>query len=364
MRHDAEIAEQMIFRGEHRNIIIGTHSLGRIGPALITSRELLELLRSPFSDEQLAGGLAHVVVEIDDADALGAVADAGSLPIVVIGIGRGEQLEDPPRLFDVVLADDDPLLAGVLATVGHNPVAARSLAVLLRATAALSIDNGLASESAVYSTLQGGAEFATWRAANTLRPATPTNRPAAIASRSGDTLRIVLDRPARHNAFGRDMRDAVSEALALAVVDDSIQRIEMSGNGPSFCSGGDLGEFGSFADPADAHVTRLSRSPARLMAQLSDRTRVHIHGACMGAGIELPAFAGHVSAHPDSAIALPELSLGLIPGAGGTVSITRRIGRQRCALLALCGSPVSASTALEWGLIDEISPTTGAASRP
>jgi enoyl-CoA hydratase/carnithine racemase len=74
----------------------------------------------------------------------------------------------------------------------------------------------------------------------------------------------------------------------------------------------------------------------------------------MGAGIELSAFAAHVSAHPDAQIALPEISLGLIPGAGGTVSMTRRAGRRRCAQLALLGQSISAATALEWGLIDEI----------
>ena len=354
----------MIFRGKHRNIIIGALSVAGIRPATITTRELLELLRSPYSDEQLAGGLAAVVVDIEDTDALRDVADAGSLPIVVIGVVRREQPEHPPEVFDVVLTADDPLLDGVLDTVGRNPVAARSLAVLLRMTARLPIDHGLAAESAAYSTLQAGAEFAAWRATSRRVPAEATDQPAVIASRSGNTLRVVLDRPARHNAFGRDMRDALSEALALAVVDDSIRRIELRGNGPSFCSGGDLGEFGSFTDPADAHVTRLMRSPARLMARLAERTLVHIHGACMGAGIELPAFAGHISAHPDSKIALPELSLGLIPGAGGTVSITRRVGRQRCALLALCDGPISASTALAWGLIDEISPTTEGASRP
>ena len=75
----------------------------------------------------------------------------------------------------------------------------------------------------------------------------------------------------------------------------------------------------------------------------------------MGAGIELPAFARRVSAHPGSSIALPEVPLGLIPGSGGTVGITRRVGRQRCAQLALTGHPITAQTALEWGLIDEIS---------
>jgi enoyl-CoA hydratase/carnithine racemase len=78
------------------------------------------------------------------------------------------------------------------------------------------------------------------------------------------------------------------------------------------------------------------------------------HGACVGAGVELAAFAGHVKATPDAFFQLPEVSMGLIPGAGGTVSITRRIGRQRTAWMALTGGRVDAATALEWGLIDDI----------
>jgi enoyl-CoA hydratase/carnithine racemase len=53
---------------------------------------------------------------------------------------------------------------------------------------------------------------------------------------------------------------------------------------------------------------------------------------------------------------LPELAMGLIPGAGGTVSLPRRIGARRTAELALSGEPIDATTALDWGLIDEISP--------
>jgi len=61
-----------------------------------------------------------------------------------------------------------------------------------------------------------------------------------------------------------------------------------------------------------------------------------------------------VLAAPDTAIALPELLLGLIPGAGGTVSLPRRIGRHRTARLALTGERLDARTALDWGLIDAI----------
>ena len=76
----------------------------------------------------------------------------------------------------------------------------------------------------------------------------------------------------------------------------------------------------------------------------------------MGAGIEVPAFAGRVVATADAAIALPELGAGLVPGAGGTVSIPRRIGRHRTALLGLTGSPIDAPTALAWGLVDAVEP--------
>jgi len=76
----------------------------------------------------------------------------------------------------------------------------------------------------------------------------------------------------------------------------------------------------------------------------------------VGAGLELSAFAGHVVARPDTGVRLPEVSMGLIPGAGGTVSIPRRIGRWRTLYLALSGMWLDAATAAEWGLVDETQP--------
>jgi enoyl-CoA hydratase/carnithine racemase len=74
----------------------------------------------------------------------------------------------------------------------------------------------------------------------------------------------------------------------------------------------------------------------------------------MGSGIELAAFTDWVVAAADSQIALPEIGLGLVPGAGGTVSLTRRIGRLRTAWLAFSGSTIDAATARTWGLVDEL----------
>jgi enoyl-CoA hydratase/carnithine racemase len=137
-------------------------------------------------------------------------------------------------------------------------------------------------------------------------------------------------------------------------VADSTATVVLKGDGPSFCSGGDLDQFGSAPDPATAHLIRLTRSPAALAARLGPRLEAHVHGACLGAGVELAAFARRVVAHPDSFFALPELDLGLIPGSGGTVSLPHRIGRHRTAWLALTGEWIAAGRALDWGLVDEV----------
>ena len=79
-----------------------------------------------------------------------------------------------------------------------------------------------------------------------------------------------------------------------------------------------------------------------------------MHGACIGAGVELPAFAARVVAAPDAFFALPEVAMGLVPGAGGTVSLPRRIGRRRTAYLALTGARLDSRRALDWGLVDAI----------
>jgi enoyl-CoA hydratase/carnithine racemase len=101
---------------------------------------------------------------------------------------------------------------------------------------------------------------------------------------------------------------------------------------------------------------RTTRSPARLLALCAGRVRAELHGACIGAGIELPAFAARVVAREDAFAELPELAMGLVPGAGGTVSLPRRIGRQKTAWLALSGERIDAARALAWGLFDAVSP--------
>jgi len=278
-----------------------------------------------------------------------------SLPFVIVGATHGEV--DPAwlELCDVVLAEDDPALGRVEENLAARPIAGTTLALLLRAAPQRSIADGLVAESAAYSVLQSGPEFAAWRSANPPR-SDRDDAPRVRTERAGDTLVITLVRPKRLNALDAQMRDELMDALTLAAADDGITNVEWRGEGKSFCAGGDLDEFGTRPDPATAHLVRLQRSVGRTLAALTKPTVSYLHGPCMGSGIELAAFTDTVVGAPDTTLALPEIGLGLVPGAGGTVSLTRRIGRLRTASLAFSAAPIDVTTAKEWGLVDRIEP--------
>ena len=251
---------------------------------------------------------------------------------------------------DVVL-DDDLGVVALCAQVDRAPIAATAAALLLR-SATGGWWEGLVRESATYSMLQAGPEFGAWLTHHRRRPSTLDDTPRVRVTRHPHLTEVVLTRGDRHNALDRRLRDELDAALLDATA--SVGPIVVLGDGPSFSSGGDLDEFGSFAEPASAHLVRLGRSLATRFARDRDRFVVGIHGSCLGAGIELAAFADYVVAADDTRLGLPELDLGLVPGAGGTVSLPARIGRQRTLRLLLSGDTISAPTALSWGLVDEV----------
>jgi hypothetical protein len=290
------------------------------------------------------------------------------IPCLLVGV-RAQACSRPPSGLDLVVTttpeaprpwvsvpDRAAAIENLRRVVAVHPVAATTLIQVLRLGSALSIDQALVAESLAYSTLQGGSEHQAWLASRPLRPLPVGDRsiPQVSVGRDDDLLSIVLDRPDRHNAYGAQMRDELVAALRLASADPDISSVELRGRGPSFCSGGDLGEFGTRSDPASAHIIRTTRSAGAWLAANHDRSTAYLHGACIGAGIELPAFCRTVIAAPDTTIVLPEVGMGLIPGAGGTASIPRRSGRSRTAWLALTGARLDAGTAHSWGLVDRV----------
>jgi len=345
----------------------------------VDATDLDTLLGGPFLHEDVGTSTTPMVVVSVDGPALAltqrTITALRALPAVTVAVLTDAFVPDDSVVagFDLVVAPgEEPTGAtttGVVtdlvtggttegisdlgAAVTASPQAAITLAQLLRMSADARVRDALVAESLAYSVLQGGDRFTDWLASRT-RPTELDNDPDVLdVVWNGATVELVFDRPERHNAFNARLRDCLVEALrvALAVPDT---RIRVSGRGPSFCSGGDLAEFGTTPDPATAHLVRSIRSPAWWVHEGRERISFHLHGACYGAGIELPAFAHRVTAAPNTQLCLPEVAFGLVPGAGGTVSIPRRIGRHRTLWLALLGTPIPAETALRWGLIDAI----------
>jgi enoyl-CoA hydratase/carnithine racemase len=342
-----------------------------VAPAALPAELALPLLAE-------GGGVTDplLVVDLDgDAGDLAAAiraAEAGDRVLV----GRTSRADVPLALMPLVHALDVTLVplacdtderavvpvpdAVAAAAALHraataSPRASLLLASLLRWSGTLRVPEALDAESLTYSTLLGGPEFRSWldrRGSRPLPPPAPAD--PVLVERTDDELRITLNRPERRNAYGRQLRDALVAALALAEWDDSIRRVHLDGAGPAFCSGGDLDEFGTTPDLVTAHLVRTRGGAALPLHRLADRVEVRLHGACVGAGIELPAYAARVVAASDTRVRLPEVAMGLVPGAGGTVSIPRRIGRWRTFYLSLSGESLDAATALAWGLVDEV----------
>jgi len=289
--------------------------------------------------------------------------------VVQVGVHRGGPVPggalDP---FDILLSSDpaapgpwvglpparlDVAVADLRAAVAAQPVAAAVAAQVLRTSLDVSFDQALVAESLAYSMLLASGGFRAWRAANPSRER-PDDRAPRVRIDAGRTLAIRLDRPDARNAFDARMRDELAEALAFALDHPDAPPVSLTGAGPAFSAGGDLNEFGRASDPGQAHLIRTLRSPARLAQALGERLTVTVHGACVGAGIEVPAAAGRVAARPGAHFRLPEVSMGLIPGAGGTATIPRRIGRRRACYMAISGADIDLATALAWRLVDGV----------
>jgi len=247
-------------------------------------------------------------------------------------------IDDPSDAIQAMLAH--PATACVAAQLLRRPHPDRSAARL--------------AESLAYATLQAGPDYRNWLESRGSRVRTD-NTPRVALDDYGDTVRLTLTRGRLHNLLDRQMRDELAEAFITIAADQQPRLVIWTAEGPTFCAGGDPAEFGSAPDPLQGHLVRTVADLAPLLDPLAERMRVEIDGPCVGAGIELAAICHSIVATPRSTFRLPEISMGLIPGAGGTVSIPLRIGRHRSLEWLLTGATLDAVTALGWGLIDEIS---------
>lgn len=340
----------------------------------LTRREVERLALSPGAVNDRSA-FSHPPVLLVDAAGPGGMRDPRECavledwlrgqpcPVIALGCAPGEAPAEDALLAGCDASVEDMAAAAtLLANIERAPLAALVLVQLLRATPRLPLREALLMESLAYATLQAGPEFRRWlaergrtRTAAAQGPAAAhATEPPLLVERAGAQLSVRLNRPARRNPISIEMRDALVEIFDLVAADESIERAVVSGQGACFSVGGELEEFGTSLDPATGHAVRTLRLPAAALVRCAERVHFRVHGACIGSGMEIPAFGARVSAAPDAFFQLPELRFGLIPGAGGCVSLPRRIGRQRTAYLALSGRRIGAEKALEWGLVDEI----------
>lgn len=165
--------------------------------------------------------------------------------------------------------------------------------------------------------------------------------------RHNDIFEVILSNPPV-NAWAAGLRQGVAKAIEEAERDAAIKAIVIRGGGKLFSAGADITEFGaSFAEPALPQlVDRIEACTKPVVAA--------IHGACLGGGLEVALASHYRIAAPSARLGLPEVQIGLIPGAGGTQRLPRIIGVEAALPMIVTGNPISAAKALELGLVDKV----------
>ena len=138
------------------------------------------------------------------------------------------------------------------------------------------------------------------------------------------------------NGLGFDTRKGIADGFAKAQADAAVSAIVLTGAGKAFCGGADIREFDSSKSMAEPNLLTLIK-----LAEASNKPIVAaIHTVCMGGGLELSLGCQYRVAAPGAAIALPEVKIGLIPGAGGTQRLPRVLGIETALNMIVTGEPV------------------------
>jgi enoyl-CoA hydratase/carnithine racemase len=166
---------------------------------------------------------------------------------------------------------------------------------------------------------------------------------------------LVLDRPEAMNAISTRMARELSEACATLAADRSVSVVVLtSTNERAFCVGADLKERSSLTDAELGRQRRYTRAAYTGVLELPVPTVAAVHGYALGGGYELALGCDIIVADPTAVVGLPEVSVGVIPGGGGTQLLPRRVGAARAAQLIFTGRRVPAVEALALGLVDQL----------
>jgi len=150
------------------------------------------------------------------------------------------------------------------------------------------------------------------------------------------------------NALSHGVREGIYKGIETASQDDSVTGIVIYCEGRTFIAGADISEFGSA--PKEPHLPAV----LTLLDQSNKPVVAAVHGTALGGGLETTLCCNYRVASADAKFGLPEVHLGLLPGAGGTQRLPRIVGVEKALSMVTSGAPIGANEALESGLIDMI----------
>ena len=148
-------------------------------------------------------------------------------------------------------------------------------------------------------------------------------------------------------------------ALSDLANDSSVRAVVVTGAGDRFFgAGSDIAEFADLREHRDVTSRKMlpETDVLAMLEQMPKATVAALNGTALGGGLELALCCDFIVAEEGTSVGLPEINLGLFPGDGGPVRVTRRIGAARAKKLMYLGEPISAETAADWGLVDELVP--------
>lgn len=165
---------------------------------------------------------------------------------------------------------------------------------------------------------------------------------------------ITLNLPDRLNAINMAMRDLLWEYFRACAEIEDVRVIVFRGEGRAFSAGADISEFGTAPSVMASRSARHDRDLWWELLSHRCLTVALMHGFCYGAGLELPLLCDVRIAEAGAQFALPEVTLGYIPSACGTQTLTRLVSQGVAAHMIISGEPIDAAAALQWGLVDEV----------
>jgi enoyl-CoA hydratase/carnithine racemase len=169
---------------------------------------------------------------------------------------------------------------------------------------------------------------------------------------------VTLNRPQALNAFSVRMRDDLYEVLQAIKADDEVRVAVIKGAGDkAFCAGADLKEFLSAPSVIKARQIRLIRDLWRLFLSVPQPLIAALNGYVLGSGIEIALYCDMRVATPDTIFGLPEVSLGILPAAGGTQTLPRILGLSGALDMLLTGRRLTGQEAFDKGMVSRIVPT-------